>query len=666
MQRFKSKRFILTFLIGVIGMMYATYGFTLPQFVLVFTPNGQYVMKTTLQNAATSADCSGKTIVVTTPLSGTYANISSASGANWPTDRALRVEKGGSIGNTTTLRTQTIQAGKYQIFNGTGSVRMGGEIPCEWFGAVPSSDNTVAVQTAINSAYPGSKIVIPASLFHTGILINANNLTITSNGALLGYTDQSLYSFTAPEAGHTDGDDVCMFVVQAPSSHITFDNINVNCFLNRTVAPGGASDYALTVQFMNGTTYGAVRNSTFTNQVYGFLHGVSLHFRSGSNFMQSVNNTFISDTVTTGVGGGAEDMAGTNQATTGCTFINTIDAALSADDASNILIDGNTFSNTRVVGGYLVSEGCFIQLGLGTFNAKVTGNSFYGVSQRAIFIYNQYNAPLISHDIVIAHNVINGGGDVYPVNPSGNSASGAIDMFYSVNGGGGNTAVPSAYNITIEDNDIFNLSGGYSGLVGMQITTSGIKVLNNTIDMTANANSNLACIRVFPSTLSSNNTLTEIKNNTLNGSTSGLRIEPGDYKYIFSGYSTNIELRMSEQNYKNQNNGINDLSTWGLDTVSENGRFTNILTSPLNMRGVVTFSAYGVLDQPFRLGKLSPTSFFSTTTATPNSLDTWLTGDRIYFMTPSAGGYIGYVCTKGGTGSGGGAAVWKLFGAISS
>lgn len=69
--------------------------------ILVFSTNGTYTIKTSLSQAATEAECAGKTIMVTSALSSSFSNISSATLHEWPADRKLGVAQGGSINPTT-------------------------------------------------------------------------------------------------------------------------------------------------------------------------------------------------------------------------------------------------------------------------------------------------------------------------------------------------------------------------------------------------------------------------------------------------------------------------------------------------------------------------------------------------------------------------------------
>ena len=119
--------------------------------ILVFSPNGTYVAKPTLEAARTSADCAGKTVVVTSALTAAQSNITAA----WPKDRALEVRKGGSIANSTDFTiNSSFSAGRYQVFAGTGAIMGLGEIHVDWFGAQSdgSADSTNAINKAVACA----------------------------------------------------------------------------------------------------------------------------------------------------------------------------------------------------------------------------------------------------------------------------------------------------------------------------------------------------------------------------------------------------------------------------------------------------------------------------------------------------------------------------------
>lgn len=65
--------------------------------ILISQPNGTHIAVATLEEARTSSLAVGRTVTVTSVLTETQSNIT----APWPSDRALKVEKGGSINPTT-------------------------------------------------------------------------------------------------------------------------------------------------------------------------------------------------------------------------------------------------------------------------------------------------------------------------------------------------------------------------------------------------------------------------------------------------------------------------------------------------------------------------------------------------------------------------------------
>ena len=88
----------------------------------------------TLELARTEVGAAGKTVVVTTPLTEAQSNITAA----WSADRALKVEKGGSIANSTEFifaANAVFNAGNYQSFSGAGAVTFNNDVgnPVGWF-----------------------------------------------------------------------------------------------------------------------------------------------------------------------------------------------------------------------------------------------------------------------------------------------------------------------------------------------------------------------------------------------------------------------------------------------------------------------------------------------------------------------------------------------------
>lgn len=152
----------------------------------------------TLAQAAVSADCANNTVVVTTALTAGFSNISSASlpGGAWPSDRKLKVEKGGSIGNTTQFTINApFEAGAYQVFTGTGTVSFGAgaihEAYPEWWGAVTDEQSTgfdsgAAIRKAV-AATGVPKLVFAAGTYNISM--------VTSSGTTFLITDSDTTKF---------------------------------------------------------------------------------------------------------------------------------------------------------------------------------------------------------------------------------------------------------------------------------------------------------------------------------------------------------------------------------------------------------------------------------------------------------------------------------------
>lgn len=128
--------------------------------ILVLNSNGTSAIKTTLEIARTAADAAGKTVVVTSALTSSESNII----AEWPADRALKIEIGGRISNSTAFRiTGPFSAGIYQVFSGSGAVTFGSgtvsEVYPEWWGVDGTADD-VEINKALQSQTHGVKVVL--------------------------------------------------------------------------------------------------------------------------------------------------------------------------------------------------------------------------------------------------------------------------------------------------------------------------------------------------------------------------------------------------------------------------------------------------------------------------------------------------------------------------
>jgi len=156
--------------------------------ILIFSEHGKYTTKQTLEEARTSADCANKTVVVTSVLTEAQSNILDA----WPSDRALKVEKGGSIANSTAFAINgPFEAGLYPVFTGEGAVTGLTESRPEWFGAVDGLSQSDAVRTANTTAINKAFTAI-ASTYDNSIIGGELKITDTFevNGSMLWGTDE--------------------------------------------------------------------------------------------------------------------------------------------------------------------------------------------------------------------------------------------------------------------------------------------------------------------------------------------------------------------------------------------------------------------------------------------------------------------------------------------
>ena len=194
------KRFFPVYLtLLVISLFFAAVSYTSPQNVLVFTSAGQYVTKTTLANAIVSPDCAGKTIVITQALTAGFSNISSATVHTWPTDRALRIEPGGSLANTTVIRFTGASVSfprNIPIFLGTGRILGLNLAWPEMFAqnVIPgTTDMTVATQKALDTRSP---VDLLGTYNWTSTLYCYDGTHVVGHNCRPGWTDSPTYNPT--------------------------------------------------------------------------------------------------------------------------------------------------------------------------------------------------------------------------------------------------------------------------------------------------------------------------------------------------------------------------------------------------------------------------------------------------------------------------------------
>ena len=279
--------------------------------ILVFSPNGTYVTKPTLEAARTSADCAGKTIVITSALTATQSNITAA----WPADRALEVKKGGSIANTTAFTISgPFSAGLYQAFTGTGVVTLGAgsakEFYPQWFGAKGDgiTDNTAAYNlavAAITTSGVKKTLVFPAGnyKFTSGITLDISLMTIYCENCVFDFSGITTAS-TAVTVTATIGDiysNICDaltgVIIKGPSA-ITGSSIGLYFNATTTVGPAHISMVNVGVtNFFSGISYGSnAYILTFGHcNIYGNAKGFQSYVGTGNNAGERI--TFINSSI---------------------------------------------------------------------------------------------------------------------------------------------------------------------------------------------------------------------------------------------------------------------------------------------------------------------------------------------------------------------------------
>lgn len=159
--------------------------------ILVYSPEGKMVRKTTLAVAVAAADSVGKTIVVT-------SSITLSDDLTIPSTMALEIKKGGliTVANTKTLTIEApFTAGLYQVFAGDGSVVLNSSTHTKvhwfWSGTGPISS---ALQLACSAA---KRVHIPSGSF----TLDSTQVALQSGNVVYGDGDSTILTATADIAG---------------------------------------------------------------------------------------------------------------------------------------------------------------------------------------------------------------------------------------------------------------------------------------------------------------------------------------------------------------------------------------------------------------------------------------------------------------------------------
>lgn len=201
------KRILLT----IIALLFATQS---QAAILVMSQNGTYTTATSLSSAATRADVAGKTVHVTSALSSSFSNISSATVHAWPSDRKLVVDKGGSINPTTKF------------------VFVSNEVTPEMFGAAGNgtTDDTAAVQKAVNACMYDELRPVPLTVSGKYLLTASVNINQSTPVTTLKLQDFRIIG-KGSGAGFYIAGNVVMFsataahTTQSVTNRVSFENV---------------------------------------------------------------------------------------------------------------------------------------------------------------------------------------------------------------------------------------------------------------------------------------------------------------------------------------------------------------------------------------------------------------------------------------------------------
>lgn len=199
--------------------------------ILIYSPDGKYVKKPTLDAAVKSPDVAGKTVVVTSAINIDSVTVPSNVTLKCNNNGVIYINKGSSL----TIN-GPFHAGIYQVFKGPGIVKFNNKIAADinpkWWGALGNgvNDDTVAIQATIDSAAssnvkaviftPGTYIVnAPISEPGTQSYSSAIVINKLNNCAIKGTTNVTIRAGT----GGAGAADFALFRIQASTNIEIYD-----------------------------------------------------------------------------------------------------------------------------------------------------------------------------------------------------------------------------------------------------------------------------------------------------------------------------------------------------------------------------------------------------------------------------------------------------------
>ena len=218
--------------------------------ILVRSPSGQITTEATLAAASTDADCSGKTIIVTSPQTVTTA-------ITWPTDRKLTFDNGG-----------------YITFSGVGALTGAlSECKPEYFGVntTPGVTDMLAALNSCVSALPstGGKIILA-----TGQTAISGPLVINTPIKLSGFGNYSGAASELVKLASATGNAITVTAANTTLSDFLLLGINGNTGDGIQVLAPNVSMRNLTVEGMGGNGIRIGEDTTGNNSNNWSLYDV--------------------------------------------------------------------------------------------------------------------------------------------------------------------------------------------------------------------------------------------------------------------------------------------------------------------------------------------------------------------------------------------------------
>lgn len=636
--------------------------------ILVYNPSGTYTTKATLAFAATAADTAGKTVVVTSALSAVQSNISSATVHAWPSDRALRVEKGGSIGNTTNLTFAdgaTFTAGDYQVFTGSGTVTGLKEAGPEWFGQ-NTTPGVTDMSTAINKAALATKKLIfsPGESYGIGSTITFPNkeLIIEANGATLqqiGTTQFQIISGTGAAADYTIDNihiigNGATFVADYPATsfyplgkRLTFKNSTITNVNGTAIAANGFSDVL-------------IDNNIITNAP---ISGIIVETTTGV----VIKNAVITRNKISGI----TNKSAVAQSGIGITLF----ASNTGSGVENAIISKNIISNCESMGLSITPH---VQGVVYSGKVVVSGNIIDTITRGGSSTWQGYGAgiELIGKNIVCSGNIIK------ETTRYGITITGVVDSVVSDNtikssvssalfngiyiGGSSLATVGSNSNVSVSNNRIYfdgDTTNQGLGIVFILHDAVNVRVADTKMSITDNSITGMFYMGLGMHYLSDD---VVVRGNNINVSTSS---QAGNRAAYISGARTTFENNVLRAASGKVPAEIN----W----VPASGYISNLVlrgNTTLHATDSVAYNIYKAIDYCAMIGNVSVLDSGASVTihftsnnaanlsaitdsgnswnyaaAVPSGTDYWVVGQKVINSAPAVGQPKGWLCTVTGT-----------------